>query len=148
MRTAGSVLSSLLRELGLEDRIRLDAVQKQWRTVLTEPLTLHAHPVELNAGVLTIHVDSPAWLHQLQFLKNDLVEKLSTVGVREVVLRRGALPRQKPGKKRSQDDEILTRTLTAEEVFWIEGLADGIADDELKNEIRRAATKALSRRKK
>lgn len=148
MRTAGSVLSSLFRELGLEDRIRLDAVQKQWRSVLTEPLTLHACPVELKAGTLTIHVDSPTWLHQLQFLKNELIEKLRSAGVQEVVLRRGMLPRQQTGTKRSSDHEILTRSLTAEEEFWIEGLADGIADDELKNEIRRAATKALSRRKK
>jgi len=148
MRTAGSVLSSLFRELGLEDRIRLDAVQKQWQTVFTEPLTLHAHPVELKAGTLTVHVDSPTWLHQLQFLKNDLVGKLRSAGVQNVVLRRGAIPRKHPRNTRTHGKEIFTRPLTAEEEFWIEGLADTIADEELKNEIRRAAAKALSRRKK
>jgi predicted nucleic acid-binding Zn ribbon protein len=148
MRTAGSVLSSLFRELGLEDRIRLAALQKQWATLFTEPLTLHAVPVELKAGTLTIHVDSPTWLHQLQYMKNDIIAKLLSAGVNDVILRRGALPRRQPGNRAAKNDTAVSRPLTEEEKLWVEGLADSIADDELKNEIRRAAAKALSRRKK
>lgn len=148
MRTAGSVLSSLFRELGLEDRIRLAALQKQWSTVFSEPLTLHAAPVDLKAGTLTIHVDSPTWLHQLQFMKNDIIARLLPSGVNDVVLRRGALPRKQTAKRASINNAAASRPLTEEEELWVEHLADSIADDELKNEIRRAATKALSRRKK
>jgi predicted nucleic acid-binding Zn ribbon protein len=146
MRSAGSVLSSLFRNLGLEDRIRLEAIQKHWYTVFTEPLTLHACPVELKSGVLTIHVDSPAWLHQLQYLKNDIIAKLDAAEIHDIVLRRGHLPK-KQQQPVHRDQERTSRPLTKEETFWIEGLIDNITDEELKEEIRRAAAKALSRRK-
>ncbi|HSW64539.1 MAG TPA: DUF721 domain-containing protein [Dissulfurispiraceae bacterium] len=146
MRKAGSVLSSLISQLGLEDRIRLDLMQRQWNTLFAEPLSLHTFPVEFSGKRLTIHVNSPAWLHQLQFLKRELLAKLQPFGVTDVVLRKGALPRLRSEKKAAEAPKC--RELSADELEWVEETVRCVDDESLQNEIRRAALKSLSRRKK
>lgn len=146
MKKAGSVLSSLISQLGLEDRIRLDSLQRQWTALFSEPLTLHAFPVELAGKRLTIHVNSPIWLHQLQFLKREILVKLKPFGVADIVLRKGTLPRPREEKKNA--DRPKPRELTPDEYAWVEATVSAVDDEALQNEIRRAALKSLSRRTK
>ncbi|KAF0185577.1 MAG: hypothetical protein FD164_142 [Nitrospirae bacterium] len=144
MRKAGSVLSSLISQLGLEDRIRLDFMQRRWSTLFSEPLSLHVFPVELSGKRLTMHVDSPAWLHQLQFLKRELLAKLQPFGVTDLVLRKGALPRVRSEKKDAETPK--RRELSADDLAWVEETVRSVDDEALQNEIRRAALKSISRR--
>ncbi len=146
MRKAGSVLSSLIRQLGLEDRIRLDAIQRQWPSLFSEPLILHAFPVDFSDRRLTIHVNSPAWLHQLQFLKRELLAKLQPFGVTDILLRKGALPRPRSEKKSAEMQK--TRELSSDELAWVEETVSALDNEALQNEIRRATHKSLSRRPK
>ncbi|HMK43356.1 MAG TPA: DUF721 domain-containing protein [Dissulfurispiraceae bacterium] len=146
MIQAGSVLSSLFRQLGLEDRIRLETLQRRWCDLFSEPLTLHAYPAELTGQKLTINVDSPAWLHQLQFLRSDFLAKLVPFGIAAVQFRRGRMPCRR-GVLRTPE-KTLSPAATVEERRWAEDLVRGIDDEALKEKIRRAAEKSVARRKK
>lgn len=50
---------------------------------------------------LTINVDSPQWLHEISFYKEDIIKKLHIFGVKDIRLRVGRVrPNEyKPSKK-------------------------------------------------
>ncbi|MBI3592623.1 MAG: hypothetical protein HY099_03975 [Nitrospirae bacterium] len=57
METTGSILFSILKDLGMEDRFRIGSMQGEWQTLFNEPLSLHTYPVELNRNRL----DKPSY---------------------------------------------------------------------------------------
>ncbi len=89
MKSVGSLLSSIFKDLGIEDKIRLSSMQEEWHNLFNEPLSLHIYPVDIKNGELTINVDSPAWLGQLKFFKQDIIKKLHVYNIKEVRFKHG-----------------------------------------------------------
>ena len=53
------------------------AVWSEWDQIVGPLLARHAQPVRLRRGVLVISVDSGEWMHELQYLKHDLKDRLN-----------------------------------------------------------------------
>lgn len=104
-------------------------------------MALHAWPVNLDRSILTIVVDSPAWLQQLSFLKDDLVAKLAEFGVQDIRFRTGNIPRRAPVKP-----VHAARELTGEDLSLIDSETSNVKDTALKDNIRNAI-KAWARRR-
>lgn len=66
------------------------SVWAEWDTIVGATLARHAQPVRMRRGVLVVSVDSSEWMHELQFLKHDLRdrlnEKLGRAAVRDLFL--------------------------------------------------------------
>lgn len=73
-----TALGHLLRRIDPEDRLRAYRVWLFWADEVGNTIAGHAQPVALRAGVLTVAVDAPTWLQELQFLKDTLRERLNT----------------------------------------------------------------------
>jgi predicted nucleic acid-binding Zn ribbon protein len=71
------MLDRLLRRIDPDERLRAFRVWTFWSDEVGETIAGHAHPVALRAGVLTVSVDSPTWMQELQFLKETLRERLN-----------------------------------------------------------------------
>ena len=71
------MLDRLLRRIDPDDRLRAFRVWTFWSDEVGEAIAGHARPVALHAGVLTVSVDSPTWMQELQFLKETLRERLN-----------------------------------------------------------------------
>lgn len=91
MQSAGSALSALMKELGMESALGLYRIKARWSGLFGRPLTLHSHPSGLHGGRLVINVDSPAWLQELSFLKDDMLGKLRPLGVNDIRFRLGRI---------------------------------------------------------
>ncbi|HEX8949726.1 MAG TPA: DUF721 domain-containing protein [Dissulfurispiraceae bacterium] len=146
METARSILSSLLKDLGLEERVRVEFIRKEWTALFQEPLSLHTCPVGMKNGELLIHVDSPVWLQQLKFFKQDIAKKLQRYGVTEVKLKLGRL--YKPLGNRSEGRSVAApsgKEIRDSEMAWINRTISEIRDPELKENLRRAITKSVAR---
>lgn len=143
------LLNSLFRNLGISDRIRLEALRRQWRTIFAGSLSLHTAPVELKASKLVIAVDSPAWLQHLKFLNKEILDKIASHHIRNIQFRLGSVhfdsERPIPDKKASLSD---FRELTNDDRAAIDRAVSEIGDDELKNVIRQAMEKAARRKLK
>jgi len=100
MKHIYSVLLPLCKDLGLEEKMLLMQIETEWRTIFSEPLSLHTWPSDLKDGELLINVDTPAWLQQLKFLQPMIIQKLSAYQIRSVRLRLGKV-RKKGLKKES-----------------------------------------------
>ena len=143
------LLNSLFRNLGISDRIRLEALRRQWQTIFAGSLSMHTAPVELKASKLVIAVDSPAWLQHLKFMNKEILDKIASHDIRSIQFRLGSVrfdsERKIPDKKASLND---FRELTNDDKTAIDRAVSGIEDDELKDVIRQTMEKAARRKLK
>lgn len=51
-------------------------INKLWSSVLEPKAVRHAKPAGFKKGILTINVDSPVWLFQLNFKRQQILENL------------------------------------------------------------------------
>lgn len=107
---------------------------------LGPPFTTHAEPVFYRSGVLTIVVEDSAWLTELSFLRDEIIERLNEAladeKVESIRLRQGTLTRTRvrPAPVRSPDPE-----LDPVQARNIEAIGSLVPDDELRAAVMKAA---------
>ncbi|MBN2363005.1 DUF721 domain-containing protein [candidate division WOR-3 bacterium] len=48
-----------------------------WKDAVGSPVNIHTKPISTKEGVLTVEVENPVWRQQLEFLKEELKDKLN-----------------------------------------------------------------------
>lgn len=81
----GEVLKAALARLPAGADLVDWALWKDWEQVVGAPLARHARPLRLRRGVLVVAVDDSLWMHELQYMKQDLVDRLNARLGRTVV---------------------------------------------------------------
>ncbi len=107
--TAAELVTGLLEKHGIARELREHRILARWRDIVGHALADRTWPDGLDRGVLWVRVKNSSWLHQLSFLRDDLVVQLNReLGdpplVREIRFHVG--PRQ-----RVADDDALAPTL-------------------------------------
>ena len=149
MEDTGSILSSFFKNLGMEDRLALACLQRDWAGLFDEPLSLHIYPASLNKGALVVNVDSPLWLQQLKFFKQTLLKKLEAYRINSIDFRQGnprTFGRRNAGEN-TGDIAMSERELSGTDEEWIEQTVAGINDAELHDRIKIVLEKALRKTK-
>jgi len=141
LEKADSLLAPLLRNLGIEEGVRLAQIKNNWHKIFEKSISLHASPSKLSEGKLLLNVDSPIWIHQLTFCKVAIIDKLVKYGVKEVSFRMGKIQQ----RKQHQDIEGPPE-LSSEDSVLIAELVSGVIDRELKESIRGAVEKSFRTR--
>jgi predicted nucleic acid-binding Zn ribbon protein len=115
---AGAVLADLVDRLEFRERLREHAVWNVWEEVVGTLLSSKAEPVRIEDGKLFVAVANSAWMQELQFLKDDirnrLNHRLGGLLVREIFLVLGAAKRRQrkePPAKIHPVDESAIRDL-------------------------------------
>lgn len=139
MIRADDLLAPLLKNLSIEEGVRLARIKKSWHTIFDKPLSLHMSPVKLSEGELLLNVDSPIWLHQLSYYKKEITGKLSAFGIKDIRFRLGRIP---PKKNRVSDGQD-TVTLSSQESLFISHVVMNVRNEELKTAIKKAIEKSL-----
>jgi predicted nucleic acid-binding Zn ribbon protein len=87
-------LTETLRRLGLERGIAGWRAVEEWPAVVGPRIARRTRAVEFRDGTLVVEVEGSAWLHELGFLKRELLEQLARrLGPRHVVDLRFVMPR-------------------------------------------------------
>lgn len=142
VKRADSLLIPLIKELGVEDGVRLASIKKNWNQLFNKPLSSHMFPSMLSHGELMLNVDSHVWLNELRFYKEEIIKKLSSFGVEAVRLRLGrVMPDSKSGVK---SHGSITKPLTENELDFMEKTVSRIEDQELKDAVRKAIGKSVA----
>lgn len=139
MIRADDVLAPLLKNLSIEEDVRLARMRKSWHDTFDRPLSLHMSPVKLSEGELLVNVDSPIWLHQLSYYKKEITAKLSSFGIKDIRFRLGRIP---PKKNRVSDGQDAI-TLTSQESHFISDVVMNVRNEEIKTAITKAIEKSL-----
>ncbi len=142
MHRADSLLKPLVRDLGIEDSVRLLEIKRNWNNLFREPLSRHMTPSLLSRGELLLMVDSPVWLQELNFYREEIIKKLCHYGVGAVRFRLGrASVRVKP-KGGSLKPNI--KCLTDKERSFVRETVAKISDEGLKNTLGATIEKAIA----
>jgi predicted nucleic acid-binding Zn ribbon protein len=48
-----------------------------WQKTIGPPIADNAKPYAIKGSLLLVHVSSSAWMHQLQYLKNELLDSIN-----------------------------------------------------------------------
>ena len=90
MEPLSGLLPRVLRQLGLEEGLLGWRAVEEWGQIVGPRIAKHTRAVSFRDGVLQVEVDGSAWMHELGFLKRDLVRKvnrhLGSARVRDVRL--------------------------------------------------------------
>jgi len=73
----GDILPSVLRTCRSADA-DLVRLWDLWPDVAGETVAAHTWPAAFKGGLLVVNAASSVWVHQLQFLKSALVDKINT----------------------------------------------------------------------
>lgn len=85
MERLGEILSQSLKRLNLAGRLTEYSVWPIWDETVGPTIALHAQPDKIRRGTLFVKVTAPAWMQQLQYMKDMIAEKLNQRLGKEVV---------------------------------------------------------------
>lgn len=77
MESLAGVLPRVLKQLGLEEGLLGWRAVHEWEQVVGPRVARHTRAVAFRDGVLQIEVEGSAWMHELGFLKTDLMRKIN-----------------------------------------------------------------------
>jgi hypothetical protein len=142
VKRVDSLLGYLIKNLEIEDGVRLAEIRKNWQFLFQKPLAYHMAPSRLSGGDLLLNVDSPVWLQEMNIHRQAILQKLTPFGVSSVRFRLGKVSPLKTSEVKSQKTK--PGTLNAEERSYIEQTISQINDDRLKKTVKTALEKAIS----
>lgn len=73
----GNILQDTLRPFKNEFDDKLGLLVQKWPQIAGDTLAAHCLPFAIKEARLFIKVDSAAWMHHLQFFKDDLIVKVN-----------------------------------------------------------------------
>jgi len=142
VKRADSLLSPFIRELGIEDGVKLAEIKRNWCNLFNKPLSYHMSPLILSKGEILLNVDSPVWLQELNFYKEDIIKKMSSYGIKAVRFRLGRVSRNQQSAVSSRQSAV--KQLTNEEHTFVRDVVSKIGDDLLKGTVKTAIEKSIS----
>ena len=75
----GSVIDEVLKTYRREPDGELIRVWNVWDSIVGEVISKNAKPAAFKGRILLVYVTSSTWVHQLQFLKEEMIARLNEV---------------------------------------------------------------------
>jgi predicted nucleic acid-binding Zn ribbon protein len=72
-----NILDDVLKPYRSKPDFELKEVWRLWDEAVGETIAQNARPAAFKTKLLIVHVSSSSWIHQLQFLKNDMITQLN-----------------------------------------------------------------------
>lgn len=79
MRSAADVVAAVMRGYGIDRSVREHRIVTHWADVVGEKIAGRTWPDGLREGVLWIRVQNSAWMHQLSFLKGQIIARANEI---------------------------------------------------------------------
>lgn len=80
-----TVLDGVLRSCRSDDDVDMIQVWRLWKSAVGEVIAENTRPAAFKGRLLLVHAASSAYIHQLQFLKADLIARLNDALGRNLV---------------------------------------------------------------
>lgn len=76
MESLSKILGNLLKKKRFGTQIQRHRIFENWDSLVGNSLAEHAQPQKIQGHTLILAVDHPAWIQELQFLKEPLIRKI------------------------------------------------------------------------
>ena len=74
----GNIINTVLANRMKKKDAGLFQVWQHWDAAVGDVIAENARPAAFKGSLLLVHVNSSPWMHQLQFLKKEIIEKVNT----------------------------------------------------------------------
>ncbi len=71
------LIAQFLKSLGFEGKVEENYAIVYWDSVVGKEISEHTVPFKVAKGILFVRVEDNVWRYELQFLKNEIIEKLN-----------------------------------------------------------------------
>ena len=72
-----SVLEQLLKDFGTPDITTVTSIINEWEEIVGSDLATKISAVAISGSELIVRVDDPAWVSQISWLENQLLDKIT-----------------------------------------------------------------------
>jgi hypothetical protein len=147
----GEILHKILKKRNIPHASTDRHLLNIWRKAVGPQIAAQTHPDTLKRGSLFVRVSAPVWLHQLQFMKEEILGKINELytkeEVRNLFLTIGELPSPPSGAAAQiPPDAPLFPLPVRDRNMMRESLAT-VRDTELREILERVMTREISRRR-
>jgi hypothetical protein len=124
-----------------------------WRQSVGPQIATRTHPENINRGTLFVKVATSVWMHELQYMKKEIIEKMNRLFGKETVQNIrfviGEIPPQPAAEKRDEkpDLDLDTPSLTDDDKKEITSSLSAVGDEELRDILKRVMTREKIREK-
>ena len=147
----GEILGKILKKRNIPhsstDRRLLDI----WRRAVGPQIASQTHPDTLKRGVLFVRVSAPVWLHQLQFMKEEILDRIKALNVPEEVRNLrffiGEIPLPPPGGAQAAPPDPVLPPLAGRDRTMMRESLKNVRDPELRTILERVMTREIGRRR-
>ncbi|MEE8480406.1 MAG: DUF721 domain-containing protein [Desulfobacterales bacterium] len=73
----GDIIDKAIKNYRIESDDELSHVWSLWNSLVGEAIAKNAQPAAFKGKLLLVHVTSSTWMHQLQFMKEEIKEKVN-----------------------------------------------------------------------
>ncbi len=142
------ILNRLTRKAGLEKGIASFNLGEHWEEAVGHQIAVHTHPQEIRFETLTILIDEAVWMHQLSFMKKEIIDKvnyfLKKRPIKNIHFRIAPLP---PRSRASETPPVPQSTkLSHEDAAILSKELEFITDHDLKAVIQKAMRQHLTKK--
>lgn len=148
----GEILQKILKKRNIPHTSTDRYLLNIWRRAVGPQIAAQTHPDTLKRGSLFVRVSAPVWLHQLQFMKEEILGRINELTgneeVRHLFLAIGELPTSSSvAAGHPAPDPPLSPFPVHDRNMMRESLA-AVRDAELREILERVMTKEISRRRR
>ncbi|GBD98552.1 hypothetical protein BMS3Abin07_00572 [bacterium BMS3Abin07] len=140
MERISKAFNEILGELGIGKAVTVEILRNRWEEIIGETISLHTYPFSCNNGQLLINVDSPEWLHELQYHQETILSRLRAFDIDSVRFRLGRIIRRTVHTPPAHN----IKDLTERDKVYAKDTVSNIKDPALKEKIKKAIEKSLA----
>jgi len=78
LQPIGDVLARIMKKTGMRLPVEDNRLKDAWNKTVGPMIAVQTSPDRIRAGTLFVKVSTSVWMHQLQFLKQDILEKFQS----------------------------------------------------------------------
>ncbi|MHB9097028.1 MAG: DciA family protein [Syntrophales bacterium] len=147
----GEILAKILKKRNIPHTSTDRRLLGIWRRAVGPQIASQTHPDSLKRGVLFVRVSAPVWMHQLQFMKEEILGKLKELTSPEEIhnlhFSIGEIPAPPPvGATRPVPDPDLP-ALAGRDRTMVRESIEAVRDPELRVILERVMAREIGRRR-
>lgn len=148
----GEILHKILKKRNIPYTSTDRHLLNIWRRAVGPQIAAQTHPDTLKRGSLFVRVSAPAWLHQLQFMKEEILGRINELTgkeeVRHLFLTIGELPTSPSVTAGHPTHDPPLSPLPVRDRNMMRDSLATVRDAELREILERVMTKEISRRRR
>ncbi len=147
----GEILAKILKKRNIPHASTDRRLLAIWRRAVGPQIASQTHPDSVKRGVLFVRVSAPVWMHQLQFMKEEILckvnELVSPEEFRNLHFSVGEIPTLPPGGAAGPVPEPSLRPLTGRDRSMVRESLAAVRDPELQAVLERVMVREIGRRR-